>query len=193
MSHVSGSNYQGTIGPFVEYTLINYYLKAIDNSPEHNEAVEDNDGLYYQLVVTEGDSDPPSITAVSHYPSNPTELDSIVISATVTDSSGIFSVSLHYRVNGGLWTVVTMTLSTGSTYQAIIGPFSDGDTIEYFITAIDDSTIQNEATEDNSGLYYSFVISSSIPELSTIYPLMLVSIFILSTLIALVIQKRRKE
>ncbi|MHA1218485.1 MAG: NosD domain-containing protein [Candidatus Heimdallarchaeaceae archaeon] len=157
----TGSIYQASIGPFSVYSVISYFITATDNDPNHNEATDDNNGSYYQFVVTQGDIDPPSITNVIHAPVAPTDLETVTISATVSDSSGIQSVTLHYRVNGGVWSTVSMTLSTGSIYQVVIGPFTTGSTVEYYITATDNSLNHNEATNDNDGLYYSFSIGSS--------------------------------
>jgi len=66
-----------------------------------------------------------------------------------------------------------MTLTTGSTYQATIGPFTAGSVLEYYITALDNSTSHNEAIEDNSGLYYSFTISIYITEFLMFSPIVL--------------------
>lgn len=134
---------------------------------------------------------PPIITAVSHEPSTPTELETITISATVSDPSGIDSVTLHYRIDSGLWTTIAMTLSTGSTFQVTIGPFTDGSVIEYYITATDNTTSHNEATDDNSGVYYSFTVSEVIPEFSTLSPILLLSISILF-LFVVILHKRKR-
>jgi len=39
--------------------LVEYYIKATDNSPNHNEAVEDNESLYYEITI----SNPQGISA----------------------------------------------------------------------------------------------------------------------------------
>ncbi|MBA7578428.1 hypothetical protein ES708_20290 [subsurface metagenome] len=104
---------------------------------------------------------PPVITDIIHSPSTPTELDTISINATVTSPYGVQSVTFHYRVNCGIWIEVSMTLISGDLYSVIIGSFAVSDTIEYYISAIDDSINHHEATEDNGGLFYSVAIDSS--------------------------------
>ncbi len=139
------------------------------------------------------DIDPPLIVNIIHSPSTPTELDTISINATVTDASGVQSVTLHYRVNCGNWIEVCMTLISGSTYSVTVGSFAVSDTIEYYITAVDNSINHNEATEDNSGLYYSFTVAEGIPEFQTHSPLLSLSIILLFLGFSLVLLKRRKK
>ncbi|MBN1328049.1 MAG: hypothetical protein JXA54_01135, partial [Candidatus Heimdallarchaeota archaeon] len=90
----------------------------------------------------------------------PTDEETIIISCEVTDASGIQSVTLYYRINEGSWTSVSMVLVDGSTYGITIGTFSYNDFIEYYIIAIDNSPNHNIITDNNNGLYYSFVITA---------------------------------
>ncbi len=136
---------------------------------------------------------PPLIESVNHNPSSPTNSDTITISATVSHSSGIDSVTLHYRINGGGWLVISMTLYTGSIYQATIGPFTVGSVIDYYITAIDSSISHNEATNDNNGTYYSFTVSAIVPEFSTLSPILLFSVSILFLFVVAVLHKRKRK
>ena len=54
-----------------------------------------------------------------------------------------------------------MTLTTGSTYEVSIGSFAYAADIEYYINATDSYITHNNATDDNSGNYYTFTIASS--------------------------------
>ncbi|MFW9923291.1 MAG: hypothetical protein ACFFDW_08415, partial [Candidatus Thorarchaeota archaeon] len=53
---------------------------------------------------------------------------------------------------------ITMILTGGNTYQAIIGSFAGGGTVDFYITAIDSSPNSNSITDDNDGHYYGFNI-----------------------------------
>ena len=139
------------------------------------------------------DFNPPQIVNIILSPSTPTDLDTVSINATVTDTSGVQSVSLYYRVNGGNWIEVSMTLISGDFYSVTIGPFAVSETIEYYVSAVDNSVNHNEAINDNSGLYYSFTISEVIPEFQTISPLLSLSIILLFLGCSLVLLKRRKK
>ncbi len=135
---------------------------------------------------------PPVITDIIHSPSTPTELDTISINATVTSPYGVQSVTLHYRVNDGTWIEVSMTLSSGDFYSVTIGSFAVSDTIEYYVSAIDNSVNHNEAINDNSGLYYSFTISEFVPEFQ-MFSLLLPAITFLFLVFGLVVLQRRKK
>ncbi len=192
MTLVIGDVYAVTIGSFVASDTIEYYLSAIDDSVDNNEVIADNEGLYYTILVGSSDVTGPSITGVIHSPSTPIELDAISINATVTDSSGVQSVTLHYRVNGGTWIEVSMTLVSGDLYSVTIGSFAVSDTIEYYLTAVDNSINHNAATEDNSGLYYSFAVYSTIPEFQT-FSLFLPAMTFLFLVFSLAVLQRRKK
>ncbi len=194
MTLVSGDLYSVSIGPFVVDDTVEYYLTAIDNSVDHNEVMEDNDGQYFSILVGPSDVIGPITTDIIHSPSTPTELESVSISATVTDASSIQSVTLHYRVNGGIWIEVSMTLISGDLYSVTIGPFAVSDTIEYYISALDNSISHNLAINDNSGAYYSFTILSDGDEtFSLSFSFLLPSITFLFLIFGIVAQRRRKK
>ncbi len=134
----------------------------------------------------------PDISNIIHSPSSPTELDTVSINATVTSSYGVQSVTLHYRVNGGAWTEVNMTLISGNLYSVIIGSFAGGDIIEYYISAVDNSVNHNIAINDNSGLYYSFTVFEVISEFQ-MFSLLLPTLTFLFLVFSLVVQQRRKK
>ena len=192
MTLVSGDLYSVTLGSFAVGDIIEYYISAVDNSYNHNEATEDNGGLYYIILVGSSDNTGPAIDNIIHSPATPTELDTVIINATVTDDSTIHNVTLHYKINIGSWQTISMTLVSGDLYSVTIGSFAVGDTIEYYITAVDNSINYNEATEDNSGLYYSFTVSEVIPEFQTL-SLLLPAITSLFLICGLVVLQRRKK
>lgn len=61
------------------------------------------------------------------------------------DSSGIFSATLFYRVNGGALDSLNFVMSTQSAWSVQLARprLQDGDTISYFIRAIDASVARN--------------------------------------------------
>ena len=161
MTLVSDDIYSVTIGPFAVSDIIEYYITALDNSVIHIEARENNNGEYYDIFVGSSDFTDPTIENVTHSPSSPTDIDTIMINATITDTSGIYNVTLHYRVNGGIWQTISMTLLSGDIYSVTFGPFAVNDNIEFYVSAVDDSTNFNEAIEDNGGFYYVLTVGYS--------------------------------
>ncbi len=161
MTLVSGDLYNVAIGPFAVSDTVEYYITAVDNSIHHNEATGDNSGLYYSFTIDSSDNTGPAINDIVHSPSSPTELNTISINATVTDASSVQSVTLHYRVNSGTWIEASMTIKSGDIYSVTIGSFAVSDTIEYYISAIDNSVNHNEALENNNRQYYNLFVGSS--------------------------------
>ncbi len=161
MTFTSGSTYEATIGSFAYDDEIEYYIVAVDDSPNHNEATDDNSGIYYSFTIEASDIDGPTIENILHQPATPTELETITINCDVTDPSGVQSVTLYYRIDGGDWMSVSMTNIVDSTYNATIGLFAYEDFIEYYITAVDNYETHNIATDNNGGSYYSFTIGAS--------------------------------
>ncbi len=194
MTLVSGDIYSVIIGSFEENDAIEYYLTAIDNSVTHNEAIEDNDGQYFTIFIGSADITGPSITKILLTPSAPTEIDTVSIRAIVTDDSGVQSVTLYYRVNNGQWIEVSLTLLSGDYYSGSLGSFAIDDTIEYYISALDNSASHNLATNDNSGKYYSFTITSeSDSTFSVTFSILPPTITFLVLVFGIVLHQRRKS
>lgn len=138
--------------------LIEYYVSAIDNSANLNQAIEDNGGLYYSFTIPIPDLILPEITYVTQLPTVVTIWNFITVEATITDSSGIFNATVYYRVNGGSWIASAMFELVTDSYSTYFGLFSAADVVEYYLEAIDDSAQSNVAIEDNGGSYFSVTI-----------------------------------
>ena len=133
------------------------------------------------------------IEDVGHLPPSPTNIDVVLILATVNSSTGIDSVTLHYRINGGSWSFTFMTISTGIIYEASIGPFTVGSLIEYYESAIESSDYHRETIEDNNSLYYSFIVEIAvIPEFVMNSPLLFALGIIVTGLVVIFMRKRKK-
>ncbi|MHA1420010.1 MAG: right-handed parallel beta-helix repeat-containing protein [Candidatus Heimdallarchaeaceae archaeon] len=193
MTLVSGDLYSVIIDPFVVNDIVEYYLTAVDNSVDHNEVMEDNDGQYFSIAVGPSDVIGPSITDIIHSPTAPTEKDVVSIRARVTDANGVQSATLHYRVNSGTWMEVSMTLQSGDLYSVAIGSYAVDETIEYYISASDNSVNHNLAINDNSGAYYSFaILADGGGTIAANFPL-LPSITFLFLAFGIVVHQRRKS
>jgi len=80
---------------------------------------------------------PPSITNITISPDPINATDVVTIAATVTDDDDdLASVTLTYGEAGAISTESPMA-ANGDSYSAEIGPFADGTTIFFFITAVD--------------------------------------------------------
>ncbi|NHJ49922.1 MAG: hypothetical protein FK733_19170 [Asgard group archaeon] len=161
MTLTSGNEYQYVLGTFAYNDLVEYYITASDTASDPNVEINDNSGSYYSFTIISSDNSGPTIVYLGYSPGSPTELSIITINCNASDPNGVNDVILSYRINGGEWINTSMLLISGITYSLDIGPFSYADFIEFFITAIDDYVLHNEAVEDNSGLFYSFTIGFS--------------------------------
>jgi hypothetical protein len=61
----------------------------------------------------------------------------------ITDTSGIDTAWVVYRVNGGFWDSLPMTPGAGNLFTANIPVVTDLDTVDYYVTAIDASLSAN--------------------------------------------------
>jgi hypothetical protein len=159
---LNNSYYRATIGSFGPNNNITYYIEAMDNSSNHNMVIANNTGLYYMIWVNPIiDSNGPIISSIIHSPSNPQPYDSINITATVTDISGIFEVQLTYRINSTVWLNIS-TNNTGNIYWQQLSGFGDGTLIEYYFSAWDNSVDNNYAENTNGGSYYIINVEDTI-------------------------------
>jgi hypothetical protein len=75
---ISGDTYGASLGPYAVGVVVDYYVVAVDDSPNHNSATNDNDGHYYSFEVI----------------STPTEVGSLVYYIPVL---AIFALALVIR------------------------------------------------------------------------------------------------
>jgi hypothetical protein len=80
---------------------------------------------------------PPVIFDLVYAPHAPTASNQITVSATVKGSHPITSVKLFYSTNGGASFDSTNMTSPDSVYTAIIGPYANGTTVNYYVRATD--------------------------------------------------------
>ncbi len=108
------------------------------------------------------DLDGPEIIVDDPYPST-TSSSEIILTATVTDFSGIDYVYLHHKLNSESWEITEMIRDYVVYFGISISPLDVGDTFSYYFTAYDKSIYHHMTTEDNSSNYYNFVVTSNDP------------------------------
>jgi hypothetical protein len=91
--------------------------------------------LYYDAG---GSNTPPEINELKRHPINPATNKEVIIRAEVFDNQGIFTDTLYWNVNGGIFTKETRDSTNGSYYYYSINPYDKGDSIEYYISVWDD-------------------------------------------------------
>lgn len=68
-----------------------------------------------------------------------------LISATITDGSGVAAADVYYSTDGSTWDSVPMTNTSGDIWEGTIPHQAAGTTVLYYITAVDASSNSNEA------------------------------------------------
>jgi len=82
--------------------------------------------------ATNGNSQAPAIVTVTREPLVPGLNQAVTITTTMISNSGIASVKLFHRFNGGSYTSLDMTLS-GTSFTAIIPAVSTTGLVEYYV------------------------------------------------------------
>ena len=90
---------------------------------------------YYSDIETLGNV-APSITNLSHTPSNPTPDDEVMVFVNVIDDDEPV-VSLNYQINEGNYVSLDMYLLESNTFSGNIPAQEDGITVRYFVSADD--------------------------------------------------------
>ncbi|MEM3342208.1 MAG: hypothetical protein QW728_05905, partial [Thermoplasmata archaeon] len=143
---VFNTTYRCTIGPFPAGTTVIYVVRAYDNAG--NVAWDNNDMQDYRIVITtNGDFEPPVIRTVENLPDEPKPSDTVTVRANISDNRGLASVIINYTSNN--WTsynVISMNLTAGSFYTAVLGSFADNTTVHYVIRATDINGLSSTST-----------------------------------------------
>ena len=84
--------------------------------------------------TTNGTTQAPAIATVTRAPIVPGLNQAVTVMATLISNSGIASVKLYHRFNGGTYTSVNMILS-GAAYTAVIPAVATTGLIEYYVEA----------------------------------------------------------
>lgn len=114
-------------------TILLYYVLAISTSGDQIRSEE------RKAVVV--DNRPPVVLSIAATPCTPTSVDTVDVSANVTDGelgSGVGELLLYYSVNGTRPIGVTMAESnvTGE-YVGSISPAATSSTVSYYVVALD--------------------------------------------------------
>jgi parallel beta-helix repeat protein len=102
------------------------------------------------LPTPPADSISPTIQNVRHEPLYPIFGEEILVYADVTDNVAVSTVWVNYTLNGGAtWLLKQMTLTTGNTYSASLGDYSQFQIIGFTVIAYDTSGNKAVGSEDS--------------------------------------------
>lgn len=84
---------------------------------------------------TNGNENAPAINTISRAPLVPGLNQSVTVTAELISTTGISSVKLFHRFNGGSFTEVAMTFQSGTSYTATIPGIATVGNVEYYVEA----------------------------------------------------------
>ncbi len=117
---------------FASVALLLFSLLSYAQTPDISPAQSNSTGT---------PTGPPNIVLGGLDPANPTELDSVTLTAFISDDGVIMTASLFYSPDGIVFDSTAMTNLAGILYQGVIPPHPPGTTVHYFVTATDDENL----------------------------------------------------
>ncbi len=145
------------------WNLTQIQINAVAASGQNVVFLVDDIGLFNDFA-------PPTVSSVSQNPVAPMYYDPVDVTVGAQDDkSGVETVTVHYRISGGLWTSL-LASESGGNYIATIPAQGYGELVEYYIEATD--WAGNTVTDDNGGAYYSYTVGDDVdPTVSLDHPL----------------------
>ncbi|MDZ7688624.1 MAG: S8 family serine peptidase [Halobacteriales archaeon] len=153
----SGDTYRATIDvpESREGQTIYWKAEAVDADDDR-----DNDGAsatsttFTGGTIQDDDTTPPTLSNITFDSSKPSDQD-VSVQADITDSSGIGSATIDFEYPNGSTGAVSMSQSSGDTWQGAIpaaGDENEGDTLTFTITAEDNDNSPESTTSSQKSV-----------------------------------------
>ena len=110
-------------------------------------------------LATNGTGNFASISDVTQVPLVPGLQDKVSVSATVFDAKGIKSVKLFWRLNGGSWQQLAMTLS-GAEYSGSIPAAGVTGRLEYYLEAVNSLNLTSLKPSGAPTIPYDYLLNT---------------------------------
>jgi len=164
-----GNNTQVVVGNQARYflgrtppqagTVLEYVRGYIQNRKNFG-------GLSMMMIIMPVDSSdikiaqfPPLITSITRNPVAVAPGQNVTVTANVADPDGtVASAKLFYRKNSGQNVEVTMTNTTGSTFEAVIPSQPDSCIVDYFLQAVDNQGNLATTPSDTAKSRYFYLV-----------------------------------
>ncbi len=120
------------------------------------------DGMYIDDFMITADTVDNAAPLILHTPPvfHQGTLGAYTANSSIIDISGISVAEIIYRVDGGVFDTINGVNTTGNAFQFIIPQQQPGASVDYYIHAVDSSTLANTSSTDTfnyiSGTYVSF-------------------------------------
>lgn len=112
----------------------------------------------------------PEVADVYHRSLLPEPGEPVAVFATITDSDGVItSASVFYQVNGGGFVSTAMAIVSGDQYSGVIPGGSNGDVVDYYVSASDNGgNTTTNPSDAPTGFYTYNVAPESLTPIATI-------------------------
>ncbi len=117
---------------------VNYYIIAVDDSGART--ISDT---YSFIVQNHTANQPPVIDTLWRIPVSPTDTDSVLVYAIITDDHIVATDSIYISLNSGAYNPYYHISRTGDTSIYSIGKYAQGTQVAYFVSATDDSAARS--------------------------------------------------
>ncbi|WP_421897994.1 lamin tail domain-containing protein [Marinoscillum sp.] len=150
---VSLKNASGTLIDHIEFP-------NLDNGQSYARFPDGADLWQITGVTTQGESNgtdgAPAINSISRAPLVPALNQPVVVTAELISTTGVASVKLFHRFNGGAFSEVAMTLQSGTSYTGTIPGMTTEGTVAYYVEAVGtngSSSFKPASAPDNTDDY----------------------------------------
>ncbi len=146
--------------PFVNHqVVIRFHFGSDDNTPAPGWYIDDLEFLFNPIQA-------PVIVQTNQLPNTMDVTGPYVVSSTITDNTGLSSVSVNYSLDQGLnFTEIPMVAAEGDLYRAGIPGQAYGTIVEYYVRARDEDGAVTTDPEDISRMTYRFIVTDRAPQL----------------------------
>lgn len=86
--------------------------------------------------TSNGSENVPAINTLSHLPLVPSLNEDVVVTAELVSATGVASVTLFHRFDGGTFSEVVMSLESGTLYTGTIPGMTTEGTVEYYVEVV---------------------------------------------------------
>ena len=159
MAAVAGTDsFYADIPPQSLGSTVQYYVHAEDLSGRAQDfPIVGPDGPF--VFTIEEDLIPPAITGTTDLRSTEDPMGPYAVTTTVTDNMTLDTVELRFRVNGGVFSAVTMTPGDRGAFAAGIPGQPHGSFVEYYVLAADGAGNQATDPPDAPSTCFSFYVA----------------------------------
>ncbi|MBI4819640.1 MAG: right-handed parallel beta-helix repeat-containing protein [Deltaproteobacteria bacterium] len=143
-------------GAMITAAGVEYYLRATDDATNETLDPAGAPTTAHSFTVGGVDATGPSIV---HAPLGPQPDGSqVTVIATVTDPSGVASVTLYYRSGGGAFANLAMTAGANDQYAAVLA--AGGTSVDYYFEAADSRGNRSTLPTDGADAPFSFQVTA---------------------------------